>query len=97
MITTFDCPKCGGAGFLETMKADLVEKGKFRPEMVAALKDVRVPMIDPTKVVLKVPMVQFIYDVCEKCGTEFVREIRTGDVVPDAQMPKQSGRRLGPN
>jgi hypothetical protein len=64
------CPNCGSERRVtDTVREELIQDGKWRPEVASVAINQPVPMIDPGKQVLSFPLIMANIDICEECGT----------------------------
>lgn len=91
----FRCPMCKArTRVIEEVKKELVERGKFNESTPVGSRQTVVGVFDPLKPGLSCPLILIIWDICAKCGTEYIcrierKEGQVSMMAPQGQkMPK---------
>lgn len=89
------CPHCGETTrILESIGDEQKEKGKALASTRFSLPMMPVVIVDPQKPALSAPVVQYIFDICAKCGAVYCVWVDKRDIPITAQMiqpPSQPG------
>lgn len=86
------CPVCGSTKRVaETLVKQEQEKGKIRPGVNTFLFMQQTLVMDPSKILVSVPVLLTFYDVCLDCGTVYCVHAELGQGTPQMKQPPPGG------
>ena len=98
-IADFNCHNCkANQPLVLPWLEQLIKEGKFASSMPMGSKVQNSVIMDPSKppTGLTVPMITAVWDICGKCGTEYIREVYRREAPITMKMPGQGPPGQGP-
>lgn len=95
LIGSFNCPHCGETETIAAKEcAELVKAGKIPPGQYPERKEI-IALMSPTQAALTVPVIIKSWDMCARCGQEYIIKVEKQDA-PIKAMPSQQPPFGGP-
>ena len=80
VLREFKCWNCGADETVVGIATEeLIKKGKVKEGAIYASRIVPLPLLPPETAILTVPTMIKYWDICAKCGVEYIKRVVTLD------------------